>query len=434
MQAKQKILIIDNCSEECKSIEIVFLFKYELLKAVNGEQALGVLSKDYVDLIILDISESNDDSLRFLRFIRYNTEYKRIPLLLICDTDVQGISLCGRDFKIGTYLLRPLKQEELLQKVTKVLDRERNYRLQLVEYYKLVKEARHDDLTGLYKRSTGCQLIQEELQQGGQNALLLIDIDDFKTVNDRFGHALGDKVLIALAGVLKNFFRNSDILMRLGGDEFCIFIADIADDTAWLEKKCSNLLDQIEALSVEGIYITCSLGAAKSPEDGTSFEELYRKADGAMYNIKGESKKGFRIFNSQASLLSKADASRAKLELLNSPALAILGCFNQPELPLFVISRALTALLGYPSRPNFLQAVEDKFSKAMSEETAALAYKEINRQLAERNSFLVLLPLEKKNHGTLWLLLKGIGKVNGRNEKELLAVGIDVSALVDCFR
>ena len=429
MDFKQKILIINQDSFGCGDLVTAFSVSYMVLEAQSGEEALGVLSKEYVDLILLDVSGSNEDSLRFLRFIKHNTEYKRIPLLIIGDDLKRWESSYGNAFKVDEYLLKPITTTTLLQKVSLVLDKERSSRRQLVEYYKLVKEARHDDLTGLYKRRTGCQLIEEELKQGGQNALLYIDIDDFKTVNDRFGHDMGDKVLLALTCELRQFFRNSDIIVRLGGDEFCVFVADITPNRNWLEKKCADLLRKVACISVGGICITCSIGAAQAPEDGVTFEELYRKDEGAMYNIKGENKQGFRIFNGETAFLTKAEASRAKLELLNSSILTILGFLEEPEMPLYVISRAFPHLLGYPTRSAFLQSQGPKLRTNCLAEEADKAYEDMVKQLDEKNEFEILLRLRKVKGGFIWLLLKGFRRNKSQNRKEILAIGLDVTSL-----
>jgi diguanylate cyclase (GGDEF)-like protein/PAS domain S-box-containing protein len=154
--------------------------------------------------------------------------------------------------------------------------------------------AYHDPLTGLPNRL----LVEQELdlalararRAGGAAALMFVDLDDFKEVNDRLGHAAGDRLLTAVAGRLRGVLRSSDVLARQGGDEFLVLIADLGDEAALAaESVGAKLLDALRDPFVVGgteVRTGASIGVSLFPVDGTDTEALMRHADAAMYEAK----------------------------------------------------------------------------------------------------------------------------------------------------
>ena len=118
---------------------------------------------------------------------------------------------------------------------------------------------------------------------------ILLDVDDFKTINDRFGHAVGDYVITAIADCLRRAFRDTDILFRLGGDEFAVFVPGIEQKEAKY-RLIQRLHHEISCISIPemaGVSVTVSLGISDvGPEGGDSFESLYQRADQEMYENK----------------------------------------------------------------------------------------------------------------------------------------------------
>ena len=155
----------------------------------------------------------------------------------------------------------------------------------------LLQQAHHDSLTQLYNNRTGKELINRYLQSKDPYAscgMLVMDLDFFKNVNDRYGHLFGDKVLQEFARLLHSLFRPSDILMRLGGDEFVVFLKDIPNTT--LLKKTRQLSESVrQVVFKENDYqMTCSIGACFLPENaaGYSYDQLFENADWALYQAK----------------------------------------------------------------------------------------------------------------------------------------------------
>lgn len=160
----------------------------------------------------------------------------------------------------------------------------------------LVEQAQRDSLTGLYNSAAIRSMAAEALESGdGHGALLIIDIDHFKSVNDQYGHYIGDRVLIELSGMLGGVFRQEDLLGRLGGDEFAIFMTNVSD-RAVVEDKCRLILKRAQALETgeAGLRVSVSIGAALAG-GGERFGQLYQRADRALYEVKKQSRNGFRV-------------------------------------------------------------------------------------------------------------------------------------------
>lgn len=166
--------------------------------------------------------------------------------------------------------------------------------------------ARQDSLTGLLNRAACEQTVTERLlsmEPGERASFLLLDLDDFKSINDRLGHNMGDKVLIEFARLLKKHFRESDPVGRLGGDEFVVFMAKL-DDPEIIRKKVLELNQAVERWSARMHWVDRSLfsvsAGAVFAEAGDSFHQLYRQADAALYLSKDLGKRRCSFFTQPA--------------------------------------------------------------------------------------------------------------------------------------
>ena len=162
----------------------------------------------------------------------------------------------------------------------------------------LISAAQNDGMTGVYNRSTSEMLIKGLLDAGsGKHCLFLIaDLDDLKRTNDSYGHSEGDKALIAMAHIMKAHFRRTDVVGRMGGDEFCAFIYDVNSEDA-MRRSVASLSDKLSSfISREGDCEHCSIGGAFGICGVTSFSELYRQADTALYHVKRNGKNNYAIY------------------------------------------------------------------------------------------------------------------------------------------
>ena len=152
-----------------------------------------------------------------------------------------------------------------------------------------------DPLTSVFNKETTQKLIDQKLKNHEHFCFLILDVDDFKSVNDNYGHAIGDKVLKNLSDLFKNHFRQTDIVGRIGGDEFIILI----EDEHIAESRIQSLLKKVNELKIEELQdfkLSISVGMAFAPSNGTTFMELYRHADHALYQTKRTGKNNYKIY------------------------------------------------------------------------------------------------------------------------------------------
>ncbi|MEG2022217.1 MAG: diguanylate cyclase, partial [Oscillospiraceae bacterium] len=131
--------------------------------------------------------------------------------------------------------------------------------------------------------------------------MVIIDIDNFKKANDLHGHEYGDKIICAVADKLRAHFKKKDIIVRMGGDEFAVFISDIYDVDI-VEKKAQQLCDDISEIVInnKNINITCSVGVAISDKETRTFELLYQNADKALYNAKCRGRNKVSVYGEES--------------------------------------------------------------------------------------------------------------------------------------
>lgn len=169
------------------------------------------------------------------------------------------------------------------------------------EILEVQRAAGLDSLTGLFNRRECIRRIEEYIDKNSSMAaFLLIDVDNFKIINDTMGHAYGDSVLTELAVGLRTLFSNSDIIARLGGDEFVVFMTDIQKKEA-IFSKSTGILDFFQNYEdmPETSKLSCSIGCSFYPEHGNTFSVLLHKADTAMYHAKKRGKAQFYIYDDE---------------------------------------------------------------------------------------------------------------------------------------
>ncbi|MCR4779484.1 MAG: EAL domain-containing protein [Ruminiclostridium sp.] len=168
---------------------------------------------------------------------------------------------------------------------------------------RLIEKAERDPLTKLYNKAATKTLIQNYLRTDSRDtfdAFIIVDVDDFKQINDTLGHLFGDSVLVDLAQEMQDLFRSNDVIGRIGGDEFIVFLRGMNHKSHIASKagdicKIFNLIYNDD----EGMTVSGSLGIALFPTDGETFDELYRKADIALYTSKRAGKSCFTFYTGE---------------------------------------------------------------------------------------------------------------------------------------
>lgn len=176
-----------------------------------------------------------------------------------------------------------------------------NIDLHKKELQKLEYKAKRDPLTNVYNKGVTKELIDSFLRNfpNGHHMFMIIDIDDFKGINDKYGHHQGDKILTFVIGQIKKIFNTGEIIGRIGGDEFVVFIGNVLDGIA-MKEKADMLQSALSVCYVDDfnrITISGSVGISQAPHDGSSYDELLMCADKALYTVKGIGKNGYLLYD-----------------------------------------------------------------------------------------------------------------------------------------
>ena len=265
-----------------------------VVHAASCTEAQSLLD-DAVELVIASLSLPDGDPLRLVAQWRANENSRRLPILLMADDSELPRLAKGLDLGANDYLIRPVDRNELLARVRTQIRRKRLEERLRENYQRSLSMALTDELTGLYNRRYVFAHLNELLgrmtEASGGNALMLVDIDHFKQVNDRHGHPAGDAVLREIAERAVRQVRSVDLVGRLGGEEFVIVMPETSLGGAIVvaERLRAAVAEEPFVLQGKGdkVRVTVSVGIAMTGEGhGDTLESLLQRADEALYAAK----------------------------------------------------------------------------------------------------------------------------------------------------
>jgi len=260
----------------------------------NPDEALFRIKARDFDLAIVSLGLRARDGLRLCSQIRSMEESRQLPILTLVGPQDRERMVRGLEMGVSDYLSHPIDSNELMARVKAQIRRKR-YQDQLREdFHQSVEMAITDQLTSLYNRrylsSHLANLVQEAQQKDSQISCLILDIDFFKTVNDSYGHDVGDQVLIEFARRISNNIRGMDLACRYGGEEFVIIMPDTDISFAYmvaerLRQEVANVPFQVDA-DVSQLSLTVSIGITASEQFGDTADAFLKRADQALYTAK----------------------------------------------------------------------------------------------------------------------------------------------------
>ena len=330
--APNKILIIDDVSDNLRLLSTTLTQQgYQVRCAKNGGMALVGADKDAPDLILLDINMPGMDGYEICQRFKSNPKLADIPIIFLSAQD--GIGDKVQAFEMGAvdFISKPFRIKEVIVRVKnqlnlqaakaeiRYLNQELEIRVQertleletankqlAVINKKLLYDSLHDELTALPNRSLFMKRVQKALNQSKSEldykfALLFIDLDRFKVINDSLGHLIGDYLLVACSKRLKKYVRGKDVLARIGGDEFTILLENIKGRRNAIA-VADRIVEAFKAPFTIGTHMvttTASIGVVLGSAEYQQSSELLRDADTAMYRAKALGKARYVIFNEQ---------------------------------------------------------------------------------------------------------------------------------------
>jgi two-component system cell cycle response regulator len=285
-----RILLVEDRPNAAQRIQSALGGRYEVDLETDAHQALfGAAETDY-DLVIVSIGLADFDGLRLCSQLRSLERTRNTPLLLLADLEDRQRILRGLDLGVNDYVVRPVDPNEILARVGAQVRRKRYADALRSNVMAAMEMAVLDPLTGLnnrrYLESHLSGLLDQAAERERPVAIMILDVDHFKRVNDTYGHEIGDEVLKNFAARVKRKVRGADLMCRLGGEEFVIVMPDTRLATA--ENVGERIRSAVAAapFSLTGderaIAVTVSIGIADSV-GGESVADLLRRADQALY-------------------------------------------------------------------------------------------------------------------------------------------------------
>ncbi|HYC42019.1 MAG TPA: EAL domain-containing protein [Noviherbaspirillum sp.] len=327
-----RILLADDNADMRNYVRRLLAQQWEVEAVADGMQALEAARRDPPDLVLTDIMMPNLDGFGLLRALRMDERTRATPVIMISarageESRVEGLGTGADD-----YLVKPFSARELLARVRTHLDIARMRQ-------EAVASAQHDSLTGLPNRNltleSANRLFSSARRHGKRVAVLFVDMDRFKPINDTYGHKAGDAVLKEVGQRLKSCVRAEDVVGRLGGDEFLAVLSHVQDaqDAGRAARHVIEALGRPYVVDGRELHSTPSIGIALFQDDGEDMEQLILNADVAMYHAKEKGRNNFQYFtkalNDQAARMQMLEAdlrkglARSEFQLYYQPVIDV---------------------------------------------------------------------------------------------------------------
>lgn len=342
----KKIMIVDDEQISLMMTDNILRSQYHTVCCTSGEDAIKRFPKEKPDMVLSDLHMPNITGFELQEKLQELSD-SEIPFMFMTadhndETESQGFANGALDF-----IRKPFRADVLLRRISNIL--------QNVEQIQgLRKAAVTDPMTGLLNKTSS----EEEigiLCGTKQGSLMMIDLDSFKLVNDLYGHEMGDRILIRFSEIIRSAVRSTDLVGRLGGDEFIAYCQNVKSEDI-IASKTAYINDELLASAREfmgedmSIPLGASIGCAIAPDQGSSFDTLYKKADEALYDVKNAGKHGYAFYKEKNSKQSSSRKNKSNL----ASAMTILGERNKSAGAFVLPKERFATIYQYLCRVNSL--------------------------------------------------------------------------------
>lgn len=290
-----KVLIVDDDAKIVEMLEIgLNAMGYDTVAAYDGGSVFQVVLDEAPDIILLDLNLPKKDGIEVCQEIREKIKDNYIPIIMVTARDDTQSKIEGLDVGADDYITKPVDIKEVMARIRSML-RLKSVSDELKEANDELKElAVRDYLTSCYNRRYFMEILMLEVKKAVRYdrviSCIMLDLDYFKSINDNYGHPVGDIVLKWFADVLRDNLRDSDIVGRYGGEEFIVLLPNISTQEE-IELICNRIRETVEKTSVNvgdnEINLTVSIGG--SIFEGKSIpdvEGIIEKIDNSLYEAK----------------------------------------------------------------------------------------------------------------------------------------------------
>jgi diguanylate cyclase (GGDEF)-like protein len=300
-----RVLLVEDEAEDARSLRSLLQsspdVRMQVSEAQSVEDGLRRLHDERFHAVLLDLSLEEGQGLEALA--RARIAAATVPIIVMASQADEDLAVRALRFGAQDYLVKGVSEPQLvIRTVRHAVERHRIVTDLMAARQREHYLAMHDSLTGLANRSAFLDHLRRQLgyasRHGKRLAVLFLDLDRFKSINDTLGHPVGDDLLKAVADRLGRSLRQTDLVARLGGDEFLIALPDVArdHDPARVAAKLVSTLAAPCRVGDRDYRVSVSIGIAVFPRDGSDADVLIRNADTAMYHAKAERGRGYSYY------------------------------------------------------------------------------------------------------------------------------------------
>ncbi|MGX5201750.1 diguanylate cyclase domain-containing protein [Aliikangiella sp. IMCC44632] len=413
------VLVVDDLDANLFAMEkMLEVLNVNIITASSADEGLRVLLQRKVDVVLLDYSMPVMNGLEMAQII--HQQFKEPPPILFITAHGRTVKeLEQACYEIGAidFMEKPVKKHILLAKLKVLISLS-------VQKERLRAMATTDSLTKLKNRLAFTEALNYSMalskRQNNSIALLALDLDGFKDVNDKYGHDAGDCLLVEFARRIESCIRESDIAARMGGDEFSILLTNLnsEEEAVWVARKILAACEKEFTYESNTLLIKTSIGIALRPQNADNNTALVRAADQALYQAKSNGKSQFYVFDSESSEKFNADEVESMINCKLLPIYdsksenRILGHSVVPYLSSSEKFASYQALFDLATKSGNLEVLDRLFSAAVIKSVRQLKEKFANSHQKLFYRYLcneVIKPIHKQQIISLARELKTIG-------------------------